>query len=56
MVIDVFCKAADAVAAHFSFTAVSIDDAHADVGFITGNDDDDTVSAYAGMRRTQLDG
>ena len=54
MVIDVFCKATDAVAAHFSFTAVGIDDSHANVGLITGNDDDDTIGTDTGMRCTKF--
>ena len=56
VVVDVFGKAADAVAAHFRFTAVGIDDAHADVGFIARHDDDDAVGTDARMRGAHLDG
>ena len=56
VVVDVFGKAADAVAAHFRFTAVGIDDAHADVGFIARHDDDDAVGTDARMRGAHLNG
>ena len=56
VVVDIFGKAADAVAAHFRFTAVGIDDAHADVRLFARYDDDDTVRSDTRMRSTHLDG
>ena len=56
VVVDVFGKAADAVAAHFRFTAIGIDDAHADVGFIARHDDDDAIGTDARMGSAHLDG
>ena len=49
VVVDVFCEAADAVAAHFRLAAVGVDNAHPHVGLIAGHDDDDAVGADSRM-------
>ena len=56
----VFChgtgKAAGCRYHTFRFTAIGIDDAHADVGLIARYDDDDAIGADACMGSAHLDG
>ncbi len=56
VVVDIFCDATYAVAAHLGLGAVGIEYAHAAVGAIAGHDGYDTVGAYAGVSAADLAG
>ena len=47
VIVDVLCKAADAVAAHLGFGAVGVEHAHADVGGVGWADENQAVCADA---------
>ena len=52
----VFGDAANAVAAHFGFAAVGVEHAHADVGFLGGEDEDQAVGSDAEVAIGDADG